>query len=188
VAAQQVSDLTLALVAGGFMSFGVLAKMAYDSVVARRAAKRENLTWLAEERRAAYEAFLDAVEHEREHEKKLRGLLARAQAGETEMSDEEQAAFPKSALPDMVRAVERIRRLARNYSVITTAEAIIQLLATWPEHPERHSNNLVPTIRSCTFSYSGFRRTDYTVHLRLPRGSGAWTTHWRTQEVADRRA
>jgi hypothetical protein len=53
MAVQQVSQLTLALVAGGFTSFGVLAEIGYDGVVARRTAKRENLTWLADERRVA---------------------------------------------------------------------------------------------------------------------------------------
>lgn len=124
---QQVPGLTVALVAGGFTTLGVLLKILYDAMIARREAKRDKLTWLADDRRSAYEAFLDAVERQRRSNAALRALVAEAHAGRTEISDEEQAAVPPSAMGDMVSSLGQIRRLARVYSVITTAEAIVRL-------------------------------------------------------------
>lgn len=43
------------------------------------------------------------------------------------MTDEEREAFPGSSMTDLVAALERVRRLARGYSVITSAEAIVRL-------------------------------------------------------------
>ena len=124
---QQASDLTLALVAGGFASFGVLAKIAYDAVIARRAAKKDGLERYSEERKAAYEAFLDAAKRQLVADKALWKLVGEAQAGRTDISLEEQAAVPPSAMKDLVDALDQIRRLARVYSVIASAEAIVQL-------------------------------------------------------------
>ena len=126
--ADQAFALTLALVAGGFTSFGVLAKIAYDAMIARRASKKDGLERYADERKAAYEAFLDAAK--RQHvaaAAALRALLDEAHAGKTELTDEEKAAVPPSAMKDLVEALDQIRRLARVYSVITSAEAIVQL-------------------------------------------------------------
>jgi hypothetical protein len=47
--------------------------------------------------------------------------------GEIEITDEEREAFPESSLPDLVAALQRVRRLAHGYSVITSAEAIVRL-------------------------------------------------------------
>jgi hypothetical protein len=127
VAAQETSALTLALVAGGFTAFGVVAKIAYDSVIAGRAAKREGIERLAPERREAYERFLDAVQRERSYQAALRGLLDAHRQGKMEITDEEQAAFPDSPMPDVIAALDQVHLLARVYSVITAAEAIIRL-------------------------------------------------------------
>lgn len=130
VAAQETtSALTLALVAGGFTTFGVLAKIAYDGLAARRERRDRGARRFAEERRAAYDDFLAAVERQRGHNRALRALTARALAGETEMTDADREAFPDSALRDLTETVGRVRRLARTYSVITAAEAIVQLFA-----------------------------------------------------------
>jgi hypothetical protein len=57
----------------------------------------------------------------------MRGLLDAHRAGRTEISDEEQAAFPDSPMPDLIAALDQVQRLARVYSVVTAAEAIIGL-------------------------------------------------------------
>jgi hypothetical protein len=89
-------------VAGGFTSFGVLAKIVYDGVIARRTAKRENVQWLADDRRAAYEAFLDAAKRQLAANEALWKLVGEARAGRTEISDEEQAQVPPSAMNELV--------------------------------------------------------------------------------------
>lgn len=125
--AQETSALTLTLVAGGFTTVGVVAKIAYDSVAAHRVGRARGLERFSEERRAAYDEFLNAVERQRAYNRSLRRLMDRARAGETAMTDEEREAFPESPLKDLVGALERIRRLARGYSVITAAQSIVQL-------------------------------------------------------------
>jgi hypothetical protein len=117
----------LTLVAGGFTTFGVVAKIAYDSVAARRDRRDQGLDHFADDRRAAYDAFLSAVERQRAYDQALRGLLDRARSGEVEMTDEESKAFPVSPMADVVAALDQVRRLARGYSVITSAESIVQL-------------------------------------------------------------
>jgi hypothetical protein len=57
----------------------------------------------------------------------LRELSNQALAGRTEISEEEQAKVPPSAMKDLVDALDQIRRLARHYSLITAAEAIMQI-------------------------------------------------------------
>jgi hypothetical protein len=129
VSAQETSALTLTLVAGGFTTFGVLAKIAYDGLAARRDRRAQGLDRFADERRVAYDDFLSAVEKQRAYDQSLRRLLDRVRAGETEISDEEREAFPEAPLMDLVAALERVRRLARGYAVITSAEAICRLFA-----------------------------------------------------------
>ena len=43
------------------------------------------------------------------------------------MSDEEKEAFPPSAMKALAEALEQIRRLALNYAVIGSAEAILRM-------------------------------------------------------------
>jgi hypothetical protein len=128
VASQETtSALTLALVAGGFTTFGVAAKIAFDAVAARGERRAQTLQRFADERRAAYDDFLAAVERQRTYARLLRALTARALAGEIEMPDAEREAFPDSSMPDLVAALDRVRRLARGYAVISSAEAIVRL-------------------------------------------------------------
>jgi hypothetical protein len=127
VPAQETSALTLSLVAGGFTTFGVLAKIAYDSIAARRNRREQGLERFADDRRAAYDDFLNAVERQRAYGQSLRRLLDRVRSGETEITEEERKAFPDSPMADLIAALDQVRRLARNYSVITSAEAIVQL-------------------------------------------------------------
>jgi hypothetical protein len=117
----------LALVAGGFTTFGVLAKIAFDALAARREDRAQGLQRFADERRAAYDDFLAVVERQRAHDRALRALTARALAGETEMTDAEREAFPDSSMSDVVDALGRVRRLARGWAVISSAEAIVRL-------------------------------------------------------------
>jgi hypothetical protein len=81
----------------------------------------------ADERRAAYDDFLSAVESQRVYVQSLRRLLDRVRLGETEFADDEREAFPESSMPDLVAALERVRRLAHDYSIITSTEAIVRL-------------------------------------------------------------
>jgi hypothetical protein len=127
VPTQETSALTLSLVAGGFTTFGVLAKIAYDSVAARRRRQEQGLERFADARRAAYDDFLSAVERQRGYDQSLRRLVDRARLGKTEITEEEREAFPDSPMADLVVALDQVRRLARDYSVITSAEAIVQL-------------------------------------------------------------
>lgn len=127
VPAQETSALTLTLVAGGFTTFGVLAKIAYDGVTSRLDRRAQGLQRFATERRAAYEDFLAAVDSQLAYAKALRRLLDRARAGETELSEDERRAFPDSSMRDLIAALGQVRRLARDYSVITSAEAIVRL-------------------------------------------------------------
>jgi hypothetical protein len=127
-AAQTASPLMLALVAGGFTTFGVVLKIGYDAIAARRANKAAGLERFADKRHEAYEKFYESVKRQREADNALHDLLeAHRKEGKTEMSDEEKEAFPPSAMADPVNALEQIRRVARDYAVIRAAEAIFRL-------------------------------------------------------------
>jgi len=126
--AQAVSPLLLSLVAGGFTTFGVLIKIGYDSLAAHRATKAAGLERFADERRQAYEKFYESAKKQLVADKALMALVeAHHKEGKTEISEEEKAAVPPSAMAELVSALEHIRRLARNYAVITSAEAILRL-------------------------------------------------------------
>jgi hypothetical protein len=125
---QTVSPLVLSLVAGGFTTFGVVLKIGYDAIAARYTAKKEGLERFAAERREVYERFYDATKKQLEADKAMYNLVeAHHKEGRTEISDEEIAVFPPSAMAELVATLEQIRRLARNYVVITSAEAILRL-------------------------------------------------------------
>jgi hypothetical protein len=126
-ASEAASPLVLTLVAGGFTTFGVVLKISYDTVVARRATKSAGLDRFAQERRQAYERFYTLVQQQRKGTDAIRKLIVAGHKGKTDISDEEQAAFPPSVLGELITASEQIRHLARLYSVITAAEAIVQL-------------------------------------------------------------
>ena len=57
----------------------------------------------------------------------MREMVEAAHKGETTVSDEEQAAFPRSALGELIDTNDQVRRLARGYSLITPADAIVRL-------------------------------------------------------------
>jgi hypothetical protein len=121
------SALALALVAGGFTTFGVVVKISYDAWATRRASKSESVDRFATERREAYETFYSLVQQQRKRENAMRNMLIARGQGKTEVSDAEAAAFPPTVLGELITASDQVRRLARNYSVITAAEAIVQL-------------------------------------------------------------
>src|SRR5262249_10576618 len=107
---------------------GVVLKIGYDAVAARRATKAVGLERFANERRDAYERFSEAIKKQLEANKAMMALVeAHHKQGKTEMSDDEKAAFPPSAMKELAAALEQIRRLARNYAVIRSAEAILRL-------------------------------------------------------------
>jgi len=62
--AQAVSPLVLTLVAGGFTIFGVVLKISYDGLAARRAAKNAGLERFADERHPVYERFYELVQRQ----------------------------------------------------------------------------------------------------------------------------
>ncbi len=125
---QTVSPLVLTLVAGGFTTFGVLLKIGYDSLAARRAVKSAGLERFAAERRQTYERFYELVQRQLAGDRTLYALVeAHHKESKTEISDEEKARVPPSALGELITTLDQVRRLARLYSVITAAEAIVQL-------------------------------------------------------------
>ena len=121
------SALAPALVAGGFTTFGVVIKIGYDAWAARRATKSESLDRFATERREAYERFYELVQKQRKYESAMHEMLETSHQGRTTISDAEKAAFPPSVLAELITASDQVRRLARDYSVITAAEAIVRL-------------------------------------------------------------
>jgi len=54
-------------------------------------------------------------------------IEAHRKEGKTEISDEEKETVPPTFLGELISALDEMRRLARIYSVITSAEAIVQL-------------------------------------------------------------
>jgi hypothetical protein len=126
--AQTVSPLVLALIAGGFTTFGVIIKIGYDIIAARRAYKTAGLERFADERRQAYERFYELVQKQLKRDRALYALLeAHYKEGKTEISDEEKQAVPPTFLGELIETLDEMRRLARIYSVITSAEAILRL-------------------------------------------------------------
>jgi hypothetical protein len=121
------SPLVLTLVAGGFTTFGVVLAIGYEAVAARRDAKSAGLDRFAQERRENYERFYTLVQQQRKETDAIRNLIIAGRNGKTDVSDEEQAAFPPSVLGELITALDQIRHLARQYSVITASEAIVQL-------------------------------------------------------------
>jgi hypothetical protein len=126
-ASEAASPLVLTLVAGGFTTVGVALKIGYDTMAARRLAKGAGLDRFAQERREAYERFYTQVQQQRKRTNALRELIVASLDGRTDISDEEQAAFPLPVLDELITSLDELRRLARLYSVITAAEAILQL-------------------------------------------------------------
>jgi hypothetical protein len=127
--AQTVSPLLLAFVAGGFTTFGVVLKIGYDSLAARRASKSAGLERFADERRQAYEQFYELVQRQLAADKALYALVeAHHKDGKNQITDEEKAAVPPSAMAELITTLDHVRRLARTYSVIVAAEAIVRLV------------------------------------------------------------
>jgi hypothetical protein len=126
-ASEAVSPLALTLVAGGFTLVGVALKIGYDTLAARRTTKSAWLGRFAKERREAYELFYSLIQQERKETNAIRELIVAFHQGKIDISDEEQAALPPSVLAELITAMDQVRRLARIYSVITAAEAIVQL-------------------------------------------------------------
>jgi hypothetical protein len=126
---RSVSPLVLALVAGGFTIFGVVIKIGYDVVATRRAARAAGLERFADERRQVYERFYELVQKQLKRDRALYALLeAHYKEGKTEISDEEKETVPPTSLGRLIDTLDEMRRLARIYSVITSAEAILRLL------------------------------------------------------------
>jgi hypothetical protein len=90
---------------------------------------------LADERRAAYEAFLDAAKRQLVTDKALWKLVGEALAGGTEISDEEQAEVPPSAMKDLVEALDQIRRLVRSYFLLKAVTVATR--SSWSSRDQR---------------------------------------------------
>jgi hypothetical protein len=111
VPAQQISPVLLALIAGGFTVLGVLLKIGYDTLAARRASKSEALAMFAPERREAYEKFLALVQRQRDYNRALHELAEVHRRGE-DVPQERLETFPASPMQQLVEALEEVRRLA----------------------------------------------------------------------------
>lgn len=105
---------------------GILLKIGYDLLAARRASKSEALGRFAPERREAYEKFLAAVHRQQDYYGALYELVEARRRGE-EVRQERLNAFPASPMGDLGDALEEVRRLARTYAVISSAENIFRL-------------------------------------------------------------
>lgn len=126
--AQNVSPLVLAFVAGGFTTFGVLLKIGYDTIAARRATRAAGLERFADQRRQVYEKFYDLVQKQLKRDRTLYALVEAHHAeGKIEISEEEKETVPPTFLGELITTLDEIRRLTRIYSVITSAEAILHL-------------------------------------------------------------
>lgn len=125
---QSASPLLLSFVAGGFTTFGVVLKIGYDSLAARRASKDAGIERFADERRQAYESFYELVQQQLAADRALFALVdAHHTEGKNEIAEDEKEAIPASVMGDLITAFEQVRRLARMYSVIASAEAIVRL-------------------------------------------------------------
>jgi hypothetical protein len=120
--------LLIPVIAGSFMIAGVLLKMIYDAIVARREGKRADREHLSSERRDVYEHFLQSLRRERHYWSELHKLQEAHARGE-EVPQERLDAFPASPMGELVDALEAIRRVARTYQVITSAESVVRLFA-----------------------------------------------------------
>jgi hypothetical protein len=123
-----VSPLLLALVAGGFTVLGVLLKIVFDVIAARRAADAEHVALLAPERREAYERFLGALRLERDFWGEMH-KLAEAQGRGEEVEQQRLDDFPRSPMGELMQALDEVRRVARTYPAISSAENIVRLFA-----------------------------------------------------------
>jgi hypothetical protein len=126
-ASEAVSPLLLALVAGGFTTFGVVIKIGYDAIAARRATKAAGLERFADERRQVYVKFYDLMKQQLQRDRALYSLVQATHKGKTAISDEEKATVGPSLFGELATTLDDMRRLARIYSVITCAEAILRL-------------------------------------------------------------
>jgi len=101
--AQTVSPLILAFVAGGFTTLGVVLKIGYDSLAARKASKDAGLERFADDRREAYEKFYELVQRQLAADRALYALLeAHHKEGKTGITEEEKEAVPPSAMAELI--------------------------------------------------------------------------------------
>jgi hypothetical protein len=126
VPAQQISPVLLTLIAGGFTVLGVLLKIGYDTLAARRASKVEALALFAPERRAVYEKFLALVQRQRDYNRALLELAEAHRRGE-DVPQERLETFPASPMQQLVEALEEVRRLAHTYAVVSSADNVFRL-------------------------------------------------------------
>jgi hypothetical protein len=119
-------NVLTSLIAAGSATGGVALKIAYDSLTEKAKQRRARSDRYIDERKAAYDDFwtrLKAVEayNERLHEL---SLIARARL---EVKPEVLTDFPSSPLPDLISALETIRRLARTHLMVEVCENIVAL-------------------------------------------------------------
>jgi hypothetical protein len=175
--AQTVSPLVLALVAGGFTTFGVVIKIGYDAIAARRADKAAGLERFADERRQVYEKFYDLVQKQLKRDRALYALLeAHHKEGKTEISEEEKEAVPPTFLGELTETLDEMRRLARIYSVITSAEAILRLFVDMSRAAGAALDNLAPGDEMMWFVLNRMiedRMTEFVHGYREDLGLGA---------------
>jgi hypothetical protein len=99
--AQTVSPLILAFVAGGFTILGVVLKIGYDSLAARKVSRDAGLERFVGDRREAYEKFYELVQRQLAADRALYALLeAHHKEGKNGITEEEKAAVPLSAMAD----------------------------------------------------------------------------------------
>jgi hypothetical protein len=115
-----------AIIAASAGIAGVVVKTIYDATIERIKVKRENRGIFFEERRVAYDEFLASHNRQLKYQEGLKDLALIARAGK-QVKPEILSAFPDSSLPDLVNALEKIRKLTRTYAVVEAAESIVSL-------------------------------------------------------------
>jgi hypothetical protein len=128
-----MSDATISLISAGIGALSVLAglfiKTLIDNRRDRRREEREDAARFLEERRDAYDTFLHLVKKEYEYSKWLRDLALIVRDGGEEPPEAELATAPPSPMKDLIKALERIDRIARSYQVIEAARNIVRLFS-----------------------------------------------------------
>ncbi|MFI2754084.1 hypothetical protein ACGIF2_11675 [Cellulomonas sp. P22] len=169
-----VSPLVLTVVGGVFTIVGILLKIVYDGLAARRQDRREALDRFAPERKEAYEEFLTCLKREREYWHNLHELAECHRRGE-DVPQERMDNFPASPMSDLVSALERVRRVAPTYQTITAAESVLRLFVDMAESTRAAINSPGPNDEITWFllqRYLEDREREFVYAYRLDLGIG----------------
>ncbi|MET8011574.1 hypothetical protein ABZU86_09780 [Streptomyces sp. NPDC005271] len=118
--------ISTSLIAAGSAIGGVVVKMAYDGIIERGRANKENQQRFIQERKEAYDDFLRFNKEHVQYREALREVALIARAG-LQVKPEVTRDFPSSRMRDLVDTLDRIRRLAHMHEVVQVAERVVSL-------------------------------------------------------------